>query len=105
MARDQRTREYVSRRTAEGKSKREIMRCLKRYVAREIYAHLCRPPREEVPARRPLDVYRSIIRDTGHREHASAGRPSDGSEPRARARYLATPATRPDEPRARIRSC
>jgi DNA-binding CsgD family transcriptional regulator len=29
MARDQRTREYVSRRTAEGKSKREILRCLK----------------------------------------------------------------------------
>jgi transposase len=29
MARDQRTREYVSRRTTEGKSKREIMRCLK----------------------------------------------------------------------------
>jgi transposase len=27
MARDQRTREYVSRRTTEGKSKREIMRC------------------------------------------------------------------------------
>ena len=31
------TREYVARRTAEGKSKREIMRCLKRYIAREIY--------------------------------------------------------------------
>lgn len=37
MARDQRTREYVCRRTAEGKSKREIMRCLKRYIAREVY--------------------------------------------------------------------
>jgi transposase len=37
MRHDGRTREYVSRRTAEGKSKREIIRCLKRYVAREIY--------------------------------------------------------------------
>jgi transposase len=37
MARDQRTREYVCRRTTEGKSKREIMRCLKRYIAREVY--------------------------------------------------------------------
>jgi len=27
----------LSRRTAEGKSKREIIRCLKRYVAREAY--------------------------------------------------------------------
>ncbi len=32
-----RTRAYVSRRTAEGLSDREITRCLKRYVAREIY--------------------------------------------------------------------
>ncbi len=31
------TRAYVERRTKEGKSKREIMRCLKRYVARELY--------------------------------------------------------------------
>jgi transposase len=30
----------VERRTSEGKSKREIIRCLKRYVAREIYAAL-----------------------------------------------------------------
>ncbi len=32
------TQDYVSRRTREGKSKREIMRCLKRYVVREVYA-------------------------------------------------------------------
>lgn len=32
---DEPTREYVARRTAEGKSKSEILRCLKRYVARE----------------------------------------------------------------------
>jgi len=40
MAKDPRTRIYVERRTAEGKSKREIMRCLKRYVAREVYQDL-----------------------------------------------------------------
>jgi transposase len=37
MRRDRRTQEYVARRTQEGKSKREIIRCLKRYVAREVY--------------------------------------------------------------------
>jgi transposase len=37
------TRAYVERRTAEGKSKKEIIRCLKRYVAREVYPCL-RPP-------------------------------------------------------------
>lgn len=31
------TIEYVARRTAEGKSKRDIIRCLKRYVIRELY--------------------------------------------------------------------
>ena len=40
MSCDERTRSYVARRTAEGKSKREIIRCLKRYIAREIYQDL-----------------------------------------------------------------
>jgi len=34
------TRTYVQRRTAEGLSKRDIIRCLKRYLAREIFAAL-----------------------------------------------------------------
>jgi len=40
LGRDARTREYVERRTAEGKSKKEIIRCLKRYIAREVYGTL-----------------------------------------------------------------
>jgi hypothetical protein len=36
------TRAYVARRTAEGRTKAEIIRCLKRFVAREIWA-LMRP--------------------------------------------------------------
>jgi transposase len=35
-----RTRVYAERRTAGGKTKPEIIRCLKRYIAREIYHHL-----------------------------------------------------------------
>ena len=34
---DEPTRNYVARRTAEGKTSREIKRCLKRYVARDLY--------------------------------------------------------------------
>jgi transposase len=34
------TRAYVERRTEEGLSKKEIIRCLKRYVAREVYPQL-----------------------------------------------------------------
>ena len=37
MSRDKRTRTYVARRTKEGKTKKEIIRCLKRYIAREVY--------------------------------------------------------------------
>jgi hypothetical protein len=40
---DPRTRAYAERRTTEGMSKKEIIRCLKRYIAREIYKTLCRP--------------------------------------------------------------
>lgn len=40
MRHDQRTKAYVVRRTAEGRSKKEIMRCLKRYVTREVYRAL-----------------------------------------------------------------
>ncbi|TPF88162.1 hypothetical protein BW11_07925 [Bifidobacterium sp. UTCIF-38] len=34
------TRDYVSKKTREGKSKLEIIRCLKRYIAREAYKAL-----------------------------------------------------------------
>ena len=42
------TIDYVTRRTAEGLSKREIIRCLKRYLAREIYRRL--PTLDSEPA-------------------------------------------------------
>jgi transposase len=35
---DERTRVYVARRTKEGKSNQHIIRCLKRYITREVYA-------------------------------------------------------------------
>jgi len=40
MRMDPRTRAYLERRTAEGRTLREIRRCLKRYLAREIYRRL-----------------------------------------------------------------
>lgn len=39
---DERTKVYVQRRTQEGMSKKEIMRCLKRYVARDVFRALNR---------------------------------------------------------------
>ncbi len=48
---DERTREYARRRTAEGLSKPEIIRCLKRYVAREVFTAL-QPQHAEQPGLR-----------------------------------------------------
>ena len=42
MVCDQRTRDYIARRLDEGRTKKEAMRCLKRYIAREIYHQLPR---------------------------------------------------------------
>jgi len=41
---DRRTRDYVARRTTEGKIKPEIIRCLKRYLAREVFQALRTSP-------------------------------------------------------------
>lgn len=58
MSKDLRTRDYVAKRTAQGKSKLEIMRCLKRYVAREIYRVLKNP--RPVPPTNDLRPKRQI---------------------------------------------
>jgi transposase len=42
MSSDARTKDYVARRRAEGRTTGEIVRALKRYVAREVYRHLPR---------------------------------------------------------------
>jgi len=44
MRTDAATKEYVKRRRAEGKKKQEIIRCLKRHIAREIYRLITNPP-------------------------------------------------------------
>ncbi len=47
MRHHQPTIDYVIRRTAEGLSKRDIIRCLKRYVAREIYRRVMTDHRQQ----------------------------------------------------------
>jgi transposase len=50
MRYDERTRAYVLRRTAEGLSKKDIMRCLKRAIAREIYHEITHPHQAQTAA-------------------------------------------------------
>ena len=56
MSSDARTQTYVARRTLEGKSKPEIIRCLKRHVAREMFRLLTNPA--TVPLRADLRAAR-----------------------------------------------
>lgn len=44
LAHDERTRAYARRRRSEGKTDREILRCLKRYIARDVFHLLINPP-------------------------------------------------------------
>ncbi len=44
MRTDPATQQYVERRRGEGKNRKEIIRCLKRHIAREIYRLLTNPP-------------------------------------------------------------
>ena len=45
------TLDYVQRRTREGKAKAKIIRCLKRFVAREMFGYLCAAPKPANPPR------------------------------------------------------
>jgi transposase len=60
MRRDPRTQEYVARRTMEGKSKREIIRCLKRYIAREVYRVLVSCGSHSLPTGPREESYSSV---------------------------------------------
>jgi transposase len=41
---DQRTRDYIARKRSEGKNTKEILRCLKRAIAREVFTLITNPP-------------------------------------------------------------
>lgn len=54
MRHDERTRTYIERRTREGLSKKEIMRCLKRFIAREVYRALTTHSPTQTSGKAPL---------------------------------------------------
>jgi transposase len=61
MMSDTRTKNYIARRRAEGKSTKEIIRCIKRYIAREIYNQLIHPqPAPDAGALRALRQTKNI---------------------------------------------
>ena len=93
------TRDYVDRKTKEGKGKMEIIRCLKRFIAREAYRALIsirtgatpigEPPAERGRRLRELRVAHGITQQQIRRRPR---RPT----PAASARSNAAPATCPN---------
>lgn len=79
MRYDSRTRAYVARRRQEGKSTKEIMRCLKRYVAREVYDQLLHPhPAPDAGTLRTTRTAKQLTLSTNRRRPA---RLADGAIP------------------------
>lgn len=58
MRHDPATRAYVERRTAQGKTRKEIIRCLKRFVAREVFTAITNPP-DDLPTGKELRTLRT----------------------------------------------
>src|ERR1700733_12799805 len=57
---DQRTKDYVARRIAEGHSKLDAIRALKRYLAREVFTLITQRRKEINPPESPLDKQKGV---------------------------------------------
>ena len=61
MPYDQRTKDYVGKRKRDGKSKKEAIRCLKRYIAREVFRALRNPLEIKGPSWKDLRPARQAL--------------------------------------------
>ncbi|MDP8931162.1 MAG: hypothetical protein M3O70_21970 [Actinomycetota bacterium] len=57
---DERTRAYVRKRSPDGKANLDILRRLKRYIAREVLRSCTTPSTNPTPCPKPLDRDRSF---------------------------------------------
>lgn len=61
MSYDQRTKDYVEKRKGDGKSNKETIRCLKRYIAREVFGALRHPLEVKGPSWKDLRPARQAL--------------------------------------------
>ena len=106
---DQQTKDYAARRRAEGKNDREIIRCLKRYIAREIYRLLTDPPvvphgadlRQTTPTQRNDPRHRSRSpQRLAHSHLTPRTRPHTRPRPRRNVTNNTSPKSRLDKHRS-----
>lgn len=89
----------VRRRTEEGKTNREIIRCLRRYLAREIYRYLLRgqiPPPSRPKATPPTENRDNVNGQRGYSTPKGASTPSLRRSSRRARKSSSTAAPRPD---------
>ena len=88
MRTDAATKEYVARRQAEGKKRTEIIRCLKRHIAPQIYQLIINPP--------PTPELREATQPaTATRNHRHPGRPNSRNQPQPHLGTQARPGPQP----------
>ena len=91
LRRHQPTRDCLARRTAEGKTKAEIMRCLKRYIACEVYRAVQKSGPETIAQHRSI-CYRAGQHGVGDHHTRFVVRDDEGD---LRPRWPAVSATSP----------
>lgn len=105
MRSDPRTRAYVDRRTKEGMSKKEIHRCLKRYLVREVYPLLLEMVRTQrwglvvEPIHGPLHAQTRKLAESGGDGGQPVQPPVPGQTPNRKHRCPTQPGSRLESPR------
>ena len=90
---DPRTQAYAARRTSEGKTTRDTIRCLKRHIAREIHRLLTNPPPHPPRSRPPPPTPKQQ-----HHPHRSRRNPQHAHQPPQRPRTRHPPQPHPRHP-------
>jgi transposase len=93
-------RAYYQRKLAEGKTRKEALRCLKRRISDAIYARLRADARKAGPEGQPGNDTGSSVTGS-HPEHRLFGQATSGPEPSLRAPATFTQATSAPEPSAK----
>jgi transposase len=93
-------RAYYQRKLAEGKTRKEALRCLKRRISDAIYARLRADARKAGPGGQPGNDTGSSVTGS-HPEHRLFGQATPRPEPSLRAPATFTQATTPPEPSAK----
>ena len=91
---------YYQRKLAEGKTRKEALRCLKRRISDAIYARLRADARKAGPGGQPGNDTGSSVTGS-HPEHRLFGQATSGPEPSLRAPATFTQATPAPEPSAK----